>query len=1042
MKMTPTPSTAVMRLLSGIAAFAALACVSLRAQDTTATPTPTPTPTTETPAASQEAVTLDPFTVTTTQDRGYAATNEISGSRINTPIQDIPISINVITSQFISDIGATNLRSALQYQAGIMTVTQNDLENTEGAIGSFGGSAYGPGGVNNPQGVTANPDESNYKIEGFIATNTLRDGFLRLSGVDSSNIERIEVIYGANALLYGTGNFGGVVDYLPKRPMDTESGDLTLSYGTDGFARAQLGATGPLIPALHLDYRLDMAYQENGAETSYYKDQILFFAPQLQMKPTDRTTLLLDFEYGRENINGDGFQAFRGISSATPNLPSGSDQLEAVGFYYPPGADPRSYNITGPDTFIDTQQKNLELKATQSIWKENGFMPSIDFLIGYNRSNVQQQARQVNGIIEEDPLGPAGVPLNNGYALSETIITSSAANSVGGQGASNGNLVFGPSPNSVIAYTWNENWTNQTRDQERIELVGGKTYFAGKWYEWNNQVLAGYSDLFQDGYSQAGGTNGTNYWSPNSIAPIMYGTQGDGSPDVVETVQNATETKNWDSAYYLNYYGKLFKDRLIIMSGIRRDVNASWDNSQAGSSLGVESNSLKNKTYQNGIMLGITKWLNVFYTKSEGILPNFGGLRNAATGAPVSSNSGKNNTYGLKLDAFHGKLTATLTHYVNTSQSWVGSPWFSPAPLGRPRFNPNDPVVYNISDADSGNSQGMNPNGVTVGGITWAGGTGGVNDGTNGATQSLPLFNAAVAAGAVYVKNSNYSNTSAGNPQNQPELYISPSNPAGAAYLDYIFLEANAPNYSWPGWLYSSMDIPPYGGGSHDDLNLNNGTMDAGGFLNTGLNPALQVEDESRGWTAEIAWTPNDAFQIVGTAQFDASDFRINPGTWPAYPYVTYDRWEPWFNPFFGLNFQTVAQTFKNPLDTSTYIDALPYPGDDEPRCSIAVFENYKFSTIRGFTMGLGETWHSPEQYFSGITHGSGQLETNMAGKTIIAYGPSQFDLDGFAKYEWKKWGYTQSIQLNLYNILNDNELNGFIWTPSFSAKLSYGINF
>jgi hypothetical protein len=124
-------------------------------------------------------------------------------------------------------------------------------------------------------------------------------------------------------------------------------------------------------------------------------------------------------------------------------------------------------------------------------------------------------------------------------------------------------------------------------------------------------------------------------------------------------------------------------------------------------------------------------------------------------------------------------------------------------------------------------------------------------------------------------------------------------------------------------------------------------------------------------------------------------------------------------------------------------VNALPPPGDDEPRCSVAVFENYKLSgNLRGLTIGFGETWHSPEQYFSGITHGSGQLETNQAGKVIIAYGPSQFNLDGFAKYEWKKWGYTQFVQLNLYNILNDNQLNGFIWTPGFSAKVSYGVNF
>src|SRR5579859_1573515 len=205
MNKTPDPSP-LPRRITGMAALAFLASMAVQAQTQTQ---PSATADTSAPQATTESpVKLDPFTVNTTKDRGYAATNEISGSRVDTPIKDIPISIDVITSEFISDIGATDLRSALAYQSGIMVTTQNDLENTAGTFGS----AYGPGGVNNPQGVTANPDESQYKIRGFIATNTLRDGFLRLSNVDSVNLDRVEVVFGPNALLYGTGNFGGVVD--------------------------------------------------------------------------------------------------------------------------------------------------------------------------------------------------------------------------------------------------------------------------------------------------------------------------------------------------------------------------------------------------------------------------------------------------------------------------------------------------------------------------------------------------------------------------------------------------------------------------------------------------------------------------------------------------------------------------------------------------------------------------------------------------------------------------------------------------------------
>jgi iron complex outermembrane recepter protein len=1051
MNKIPDPSP-ILRRLTGMAAFALLASIAVQAQTQTSTSTPTSTTTTTTTTTSTAApqspsetpVQLDPFTVNEAQDKGYAATNEISGSRVDTPIKDIPISIDVITSEFISDLGATDLRSALAYQAGIMTTSQNDLENTAATFGS----AYGPGGVNNPQGVTANPDESQYKIRGFIATNTLRDGFLRLSGVDSVNIDRIEVVFGPNALLYGTGNFGGVVDYLPRRPMDTQSGLADVSYGSYGFERVAVDVTGPISAANHIDYRIDAAYTDTDSQVAYYKDQRYMIAPQISWRPFSGTLLLADFEYGRENISGDGFQAFRGVSANSTALPTNNDQFEAVGFYYPPGADPREFNASGPDTFVDTQAKNLELKATQQILKENGWWPGLDLLVGWNRANVDQQQRQVNGEIEVDT-----DPTNNGYALGQTIVTSQAANSIGGQGTDNGNLTFGTVANSVEAYTWNTTTTATVRDQERIELVLRKDLFPGKWYSWDSQVLGGYTDLFQQTYNTAGGSNGVNYHSPNSLSPIIYGVQGDGSPDVAEAINVDTEVKNWDSAYYLNYYGKFLNDRVIVMTGVRRDLNTSWDQDLAGvPSSPSESPTLSNKTYQNGLMVEVTKWLSLFALKADGVEPNFQGLRNAVTGSPVSANTGKSNEYGIKFDFFKGKLTGTISRYTITKTSWVSEPWFAPAPLGHPRFNPNKPVIYNLSDEDNP-GQGMMPNNAVVGGITWPAASDGAlsgaaltsnlaagGNGLNGANNTGPAvtaFKAAVAAGSIYVSSAGIG---------QPEVYINASTTTGAAYLDTVFAGNNeGANGGWPGWMYAGMDIAPYGPGSHADALLNNGTMDAAGFLNTGLGAALQVVDQSHGYDGQMLFTPTDHIQMVFSASIDATVQRINNGTWPDYPYTQYDRWEPWFFANFGLNEQPLTGpggAYSNPNDTSTHVVNV-FPGDDSPKYAYSVFENYKFGGgLTGLTVGLGESWHSQEEYYSGVTHGSGQTETNAAGQLIVAYGPSQFNLDGFAKYEWKKWGYTQFVQFNIYNILDDKELNGFIWTNPLTAKLTYGIKF
>jgi len=259
------------------------------------------------PAEQPEVVKLSPFVVSTEKDKGYLATNVISGSRVDTAIKDIPIPINVITSEFISDIGATDLRSSLAYAAGIMLMTQNDLENTAGTYGS----PYGLGGVNNPQGLTANINDVQLKIRGFVTNNTLRDGFLRGNSSEAVNIDRIEVVCGPNALLYGTGNFGGVVDYLTQQPRNEEQGSVTFGYGTYDFMRSALDVTGPISAANHLDFRLAGAWESSDTNIKYQSNKHYFVAPSISWSPTPTTSILVDFEHGESQQYGYGFQAER-----------------------------------------------------------------------------------------------------------------------------------------------------------------------------------------------------------------------------------------------------------------------------------------------------------------------------------------------------------------------------------------------------------------------------------------------------------------------------------------------------------------------------------------------------------------------------------------------------------------------------------------------------------------------------------------------------------------------------------------------------------
>jgi len=977
------------------------------------------------PGEQTDVVKLSPFVVSTAKDKGYLATNVISGSRVDTAIKDIPISINVITSEFISDIGATDLRGSLAYSSGVMLQTQNDLENT----GSTYGSAYGPGGVNNPQGLTANINQVQLKIRGFVTNNTLRDGFIRGSSTDAVNIDRIEVVAGPNALLYGTGNFGGVVDYLTKQPLDVRQGMFTLSYGSYDFKRAALDVTGPVSTANHINYRLSASWEGSNTNVNYQSNSHYFIAPTVSWNPTRTTTVLIDTEYGRSKQNGYGFRALRAAqgNSATP---INNDQLEAVSFYYPPGTDRRTVNLGGPDVYNDQQEANIEVKATQQLLKESTYLPQVYALLGYNHSRWSTQTQTNNGQITGPIL--AGNP---GYNLSETIYTIGATNGLGGQDVANGNLVFGAFPNSVVKYNWNQNQSSTLRDQERAELTARKTLFDGKWYRVEDQVLAGFSALFNQVTSNNWQTysptpNLFSYKNPNQHTPIHFGTQGDGTADP-PLYQNDLNNINkvWDAGYYLNNYAKLLKDdRIVLMNGFRHDKIDSWSTdttftspTSAASTRVARAVTSTSKSYQNGVIIKLTKNLSVYGIKSMGLQPNFGGLHNSVTGAPVGADTAKSRELGIKFDLWGGKISGTISKYTITRTSWVGQPWYVPAILGHAKFDPTKPIVYDLS----GGFNALSAPDPRLPGISPS--SQGAPDQTD--PTVVAAWNAALNAGAI-TANSPLTGTSQ-NPGSS--IYCNASTAAGAAYMDAVF-NAEKRNNNWPGWPYNG--ALPY---------INNATLlDATGFGNTSQNAAWQVIDQSQGYDGQILITPNDRLQIVINGTVKAKVTRLNLGQWQKYPYPQ-DRWAVWYFPngSWGLQGQPLTVAYTDPTDTSTRTNTGVFPGDDTPKYAYAVFVNYKFGgRLKGLTAGLGGTWHSQEAYFSGVTHGSGQAEINTAGQPIVVYSPSQMLLNLFAKYEWKRWGYNQFVQLNVNNVTNDTKLYGLIYSSPLTVRMSYGIGF
>ncbi|WP_221032608.1 TonB-dependent siderophore receptor [Actomonas aquatica] len=936
--------------------------------------TPVTSPTDET---EEDIVELSPFTVDTTADKGYRATNSISGSRISTAIKEIPMPIEVITEDFLKDVGATDLRESLRYSAGVVLQSQN----TQG-VNAF----YGPGGVNNPESVTADKNQTTIKLRGYVTDVVLRDGFRRQSATDSINIGRIEVVRGPAALLYGIGNFGGIVNYLPKLPSLEAETTLAAAIGTDGFIRGTFDTTGPLGDKWEAAYRVTGAAQKTGNYTELYDENHVFISPSVSFKPFEKTDVLVDLEYGQREETGVGFLSVRARSDI--NGVDQADRLQSSGFVQFDGKDPRTFRWSGPDTFRESEQFNLRLQLTQQI------TDNLNLLAGYNTSSVIFEGRDVNGAMEQN-IGPVAlrdtirvVPIDSANGSSEFIETET--------------------PNTIFKYNWTDNYELAEREQARVELNYQFDLFEdSKWLGLESSVLVGRSYEKAERLTRLTRTKDTffNYKSPTDTSYIRFGTQGDGSADVDMVRINHVDSTGRNTGDYAVYQGKWLDGRLSFVGGVRRDRN----------DFGVEQDTFyptqdststrrpvqKEDTAQYGVTLRVLPQLSVYALKSEGLQPNFDGLRDAA-GDPLGPVKAESEEIGLKVDFLDGKISGTVSAFTIERKGVPFGQWWMPTLKGN--FDESRPIIYN------------------VGNFSPASAPGGSNGGNGAADAAIAQWDAGVAAGSIYQYEVNGTTS----------WYVNASEATGAAYLDQVFNLTKTTHPGWAGWLYT------------EDAHTNNSFNDIGNA--GGWQAYVQQEDESKGWDAQLLFTPTDNFQfLVSYAHVERE--ITNPGRFIEYPHPD-NRWAVWFFPDgnWGLTGYSLDEVYTDPNDTSTWTGIGWGAGesrDDTPEHAVSSWANYSFDEgpLAGLTIGLGGQWESEREYFSGITV-AGQKQTDGNGNLIVLKHKSRLNLDLMARYDFDLNNREAYVQLNINNLLNDEDLYGLIYAPGMSGRVEFGYRF
>ena len=240
------------------------------------------------PVLAEEPQTLELDAISVTSDYesatgpvdGYRATRSSSATKTDTAIRDIPQSISVIPVSVLNDLGSISVERALDFAGGVSK--QNN----------FGGLTL-----------------YEYSVRGFTTSEFYKDGFSANRGYPSTpdvvSIERIEVLKGPAASLYGRGDPGGTVNIVTKKPRPEAFATLHTSAGSWDRYRTALDVNTPLDEDGNVLSRVNLAIEDGQSFRDHVDRERVFVAPSFSWQLNPDTTLLVESEFVRHRSTFD-----------------------------------------------------------------------------------------------------------------------------------------------------------------------------------------------------------------------------------------------------------------------------------------------------------------------------------------------------------------------------------------------------------------------------------------------------------------------------------------------------------------------------------------------------------------------------------------------------------------------------------------------------------------------------------------------------------------------------------------------------------------
>ncbi len=275
----------------------------------------------------------------------YAVTRTRSATKTDTPLRDVPQSVSVVTARLIQDQSMQNLADVARYVPGA-------------------GMAQGEGNRDTII-LRGNSSTADFFVDG------VRDDVEYFR--DIYNVNRVEVLKGPNAMIFGRGGAGGVVNRVTRQAGWDRVGEVSLQGGSWDNARVSADLGGPVNDRVAA--RVTGMYEDSESYRDGVKLERHGINPTAAVQLSDNTQLRLGYEYYDYDRTAD-----RGI----PSLSGRPYEVDESTFFGDPDKSPTEATVNIATVVLDHEfsdtvsLRNRTLYGDYNKFYQNVFPGAID----------------------------------------------------------------------------------------------------------------------------------------------------------------------------------------------------------------------------------------------------------------------------------------------------------------------------------------------------------------------------------------------------------------------------------------------------------------------------------------------------------------------------------------------------------------------------------------------------------------------------------------------------------------------------------------